>query len=86
MKEDIYYVYINGEGKVKKFLPTTKLSERRKIFNLLNNDNINKIKINLSDKKFLFANIYLLLFFHPTKTTFSCNITEFMCIQTIFTS
>ena len=43
MKEDIYYVYINGEGKVKKFLPTTKLSERRKILNLLNNDNINKI-------------------------------------------
>ncbi len=34
MKEDIYYVYINGEGKVKKF------------------DNINKIKFNLSDKKF----------------------------------
>ena len=52
MKENIYYVYINGEGKVKKFLPTTKLSERRKIFNLLNNDNINKIKFNLSDKKF----------------------------------
>ncbi len=68
MKEDIYYVYINGEGKVKKF------------------DNINKIKFNLSDKKFWFANIYLLLFFHPTKTTFSSNIAEFMSIQTIFTS
>ena len=38
MREEIYSVYINGEGKAKKFFPTTKLSEARKKLKLLSND------------------------------------------------
>ena len=70
MKEDTYYVYINGEGKVKKFLPTTKLSERRKILNLLNNDNIIKLNLIYLIRNFDLQIFIYYYFFIPQKLHF----------------